>query len=370
MMLYEEGAFELTDPVSEFIPAFADVRVYAGGSDQQQVTVPATEPVRIWHLLTHTSGLTYGFHRVHPVDACTGRPGSSGARRRDGPGAGRATRGRPCRCCSSRARSGTTRWRPTCSAGWSRSPPGSALDEFFAAADLRPARHDRHRLLGRADGRSPAGRAVPPGPGRQGGQAGRPRPGARAGRRACSAAAAACSRRPPTTTASPRCCWARPAARRGTGRRPAAQPPHGRATWPATTCPAAWTWRRSAGRCTRSPRSAGVGFGLGFARRASTRCRARCCAPRASSSWGGAASTAFWVDPPEELAVLVLHPAAAVEHLPDPAAAAPARLPGADRLRIEAERAGVIRPGHRSEPSHHLHPRHTGHPHPARRIGS
>ena len=25
--------------------------------------------MRIWHLLTHTSGLTYGFHRVHPVDA-------------------------------------------------------------------------------------------------------------------------------------------------------------------------------------------------------------------------------------------------------------------------------------------------------------
>jgi CubicO group peptidase (beta-lactamase class C family) len=69
MMLYEEGAFELTDPVSKFIPSFADVRVYTGGSDQKPVTVPATEPVRIWHLLTHTSGLTYGFHRVHPVDA-------------------------------------------------------------------------------------------------------------------------------------------------------------------------------------------------------------------------------------------------------------------------------------------------------------
>jgi CubicO group peptidase (beta-lactamase class C family) len=69
MMLYEEGAFELTDPVSAFIPAFAGVRVYAGGSDQRQVTVPVTEPVRIWHLLTHTSGLTYGFLRVHPVDA-------------------------------------------------------------------------------------------------------------------------------------------------------------------------------------------------------------------------------------------------------------------------------------------------------------
>ena len=69
MMLYEEGAFELTDPVSAFIPSFADVRVYAGGSDLRQETVPAAEPVRIWHLLTHTAGLTYGFLRVHPVDA-------------------------------------------------------------------------------------------------------------------------------------------------------------------------------------------------------------------------------------------------------------------------------------------------------------
>ena len=69
MILYEEGKLALTDPVSAFIPAFEDVRVYDGGSDQKQVTVPATEPVRVWHLLTHTSGLTYGFHRVHPVDA-------------------------------------------------------------------------------------------------------------------------------------------------------------------------------------------------------------------------------------------------------------------------------------------------------------
>jgi CubicO group peptidase (beta-lactamase class C family) len=68
MMLYEAGAFELTDPVSRFIPSFADLRVFTGGSDQRPVTVPATEPVRIWHLLTHTAGLTYGFHRAHPVD--------------------------------------------------------------------------------------------------------------------------------------------------------------------------------------------------------------------------------------------------------------------------------------------------------------
>jgi CubicO group peptidase (beta-lactamase class C family) len=69
MMLCEQGAFQLTDPVSQFIPSFADMRVYTGGSDMRPVTVPAAEPVRIWHLMTHTAGLTYGFHRVHPADA-------------------------------------------------------------------------------------------------------------------------------------------------------------------------------------------------------------------------------------------------------------------------------------------------------------
>ncbi len=69
MTLYEQGAFELTDPVSRYIPSFADVRVFTGGSDLKAVTVPATEPVRMWHLLTHTAGLTYGFHHSHPVDA-------------------------------------------------------------------------------------------------------------------------------------------------------------------------------------------------------------------------------------------------------------------------------------------------------------
>jgi CubicO group peptidase (beta-lactamase class C family) len=69
MMLYEEGAFELKDPVSRFVPPFEDMRVYRAGSALDPVTEPASEPVRIWHLLTHTSGLTYGFHHAHPVDA-------------------------------------------------------------------------------------------------------------------------------------------------------------------------------------------------------------------------------------------------------------------------------------------------------------
>ena len=69
MMLYEEGGFELKDPVSHYIPSFKDMRVFSGGSALAPATEPATEPVRMWHLLTHTAGLTYGFHHVHPVDA-------------------------------------------------------------------------------------------------------------------------------------------------------------------------------------------------------------------------------------------------------------------------------------------------------------
>jgi len=69
MMLYEEGAFELKDPISRFIPSFADPRIYVSGSPTNPVTRPALEPIRVWHLLTHTAGLTYGFHYAHPVDA-------------------------------------------------------------------------------------------------------------------------------------------------------------------------------------------------------------------------------------------------------------------------------------------------------------
>jgi CubicO group peptidase (beta-lactamase class C family) len=68
MMLWEQGAFELMDPISKWLPEFASPRVYTGGSAVKYSTVPATEPIRVWHLLTHTAGLTYGFHRVHVSD--------------------------------------------------------------------------------------------------------------------------------------------------------------------------------------------------------------------------------------------------------------------------------------------------------------
>jgi CubicO group peptidase (beta-lactamase class C family) len=68
MMLYEEGEFLLTDPIARWLPEFADTPVYVAGSAQRPVTEPQTEPIRVWHLLSHTSGLTYGFHHAHPVD--------------------------------------------------------------------------------------------------------------------------------------------------------------------------------------------------------------------------------------------------------------------------------------------------------------
>jgi CubicO group peptidase (beta-lactamase class C family) len=69
MQLYEEGAFALKDPVAAFVPSFAELSVYSDGPASGPRSAPATRPVLLWHLLTHTAGLTYGFHHAHPVDA-------------------------------------------------------------------------------------------------------------------------------------------------------------------------------------------------------------------------------------------------------------------------------------------------------------
>jgi CubicO group peptidase (beta-lactamase class C family) len=68
MMLYEEGALSLFDSVAKFIPSFEDLRVYRHGMAAAPVTVRAAEPMLVWHLLTHTSGLTYGFQQANAVD--------------------------------------------------------------------------------------------------------------------------------------------------------------------------------------------------------------------------------------------------------------------------------------------------------------
>ena len=63
MTLYEQGRFQLIDPVSKYIPAFKDLEVYTDGG-----LVALDEPVNIRHLLTHTSGLTYHFWEYGKVE--------------------------------------------------------------------------------------------------------------------------------------------------------------------------------------------------------------------------------------------------------------------------------------------------------------
>lgn len=69
MMLYEEGRFQLDDPISRFLPYFANQRVFAGGNRGKMDTVPAARDITFRDLLTHTSGLTYGFMQATLVDA-------------------------------------------------------------------------------------------------------------------------------------------------------------------------------------------------------------------------------------------------------------------------------------------------------------
>ncbi|MGW1957255.1 serine hydrolase domain-containing protein [Streptomyces sp. NPDC001920] len=69
LLLVEEGRLSLDDPLERHLPAFAEPRVYVSGSGADTVTRPASGPIRIRHLMTHTAGLTFAFYHTHPVDA-------------------------------------------------------------------------------------------------------------------------------------------------------------------------------------------------------------------------------------------------------------------------------------------------------------
>ncbi|MDE2395989.1 MAG: beta-lactamase family protein [Burkholderiales bacterium] len=69
MMLVEEGKVALDDPVHRFIPSWRDMGVYKAGLPGQFQTRPADEPMRMIDLLRHTSGLTYSFQNRTNVDA-------------------------------------------------------------------------------------------------------------------------------------------------------------------------------------------------------------------------------------------------------------------------------------------------------------
>ena len=69
LTLYERSLLHLDDPASEYVPGFKELRVFASGDENSWRTIPAEREISIRDLLTHTSGLTYGHMRAHPVDA-------------------------------------------------------------------------------------------------------------------------------------------------------------------------------------------------------------------------------------------------------------------------------------------------------------
>jgi CubicO group peptidase (beta-lactamase class C family) len=68
MMLYEQGCFQLDDPIALYLPEFKEMRVWQGGEAALEETVAAEGPITVKQLMTHTSGLTYGFMHTNPVD--------------------------------------------------------------------------------------------------------------------------------------------------------------------------------------------------------------------------------------------------------------------------------------------------------------
>ena len=136
MMLYEEGAFDLYDPVSSVLPAFGDTMVWAGGNRDRPVLEPQRTPMAMWNLFTHTSGLTYGFALDHPVDALYRRAGYGSVLRRPDPRGGlRRLRGLPARVPTGNRvelQRVDRRARPVVEV-----LSGKSLDVFFRRAHLR-----------------------------------------------------------------------------------------------------------------------------------------------------------------------------------------------------------------------------------------
>ena len=68
MMLYEQGKFQLNEPISNFIPEWSDPRVYDNGNYPNIETKPAKREITFRDLLSHQAGLSYGRDQSDPVD--------------------------------------------------------------------------------------------------------------------------------------------------------------------------------------------------------------------------------------------------------------------------------------------------------------
>jgi CubicO group peptidase (beta-lactamase class C family) len=68
MMLFEEGKWQLNDPVAKYIPEFANLKVYGTDAHGNMVMQDQTHPVTMRELMSHSGGFTYGFFSNTPVD--------------------------------------------------------------------------------------------------------------------------------------------------------------------------------------------------------------------------------------------------------------------------------------------------------------
>jgi CubicO group peptidase (beta-lactamase class C family) len=68
MMLFEEGKWQLKDPVAKYIPEFANLKVYATDARGNMTLVDPGHPVTMRELMSHTGGFTYGYFSNTPVD--------------------------------------------------------------------------------------------------------------------------------------------------------------------------------------------------------------------------------------------------------------------------------------------------------------
>ncbi len=71
MMLWEQGRFQLNDPIANVIPEWREMRVYVSGEGETMETREPARPMTFRHLLSHTGGLSYGM-TDHPVDRAYG----------------------------------------------------------------------------------------------------------------------------------------------------------------------------------------------------------------------------------------------------------------------------------------------------------
>jgi len=62
MMLYEEGRFQISDPIAKYLPEFKDIRVLKNPDAVRDATVPADHPPTVQDIMRHTAGFSHGLN--------------------------------------------------------------------------------------------------------------------------------------------------------------------------------------------------------------------------------------------------------------------------------------------------------------------